>query len=1115
MRLTRSQVAIGVLAILLAALVYGQAVSGSLVGTVTDASGSTVPNAKVTLTATQTGIARNMSTNESGNFAFPNLEPGKYRLSVEQTGFRTGIKEGLEVLVNTTVRADLTLQPGAVNESITVTAETALLQTDRSDTGRKIEQAQLAALPMGYGRNFQSLLNLVPGTTRSFQPHSEFFNSQGSLTSQVNGVSRLGNNVQFEGVDNNHRTGLLTVLIPPVEALQNVDVSTSNYEAELGRAGGAVTNIILKSGTNDLHGGAYWFHNDSTLNARETFQPTKPVTTYNYFGFNLGGPIIKNRTFIFGDYLKVWDRRGDGYIITVPGADLRAGNFSSLASRALIYDPATGNLDTGVGRTPFAGNIIPDNRISPIAKRILAMAPLPNLNSNITNNYASATTRKKDQDSFDVKFDHNLTEKDRLSARYSFQRPVVTDPGRFGIYAGGGKGFAATGVNRTQSAAINYTRLFSSTFILEARLGLSRYSNVAENLDAGTNAAEQLGIKGANLDRWTSGLTAISVGGYADPFVGYGASVPWNRAETTFDYVANFTKIMSNHTIKWGANLRRTREELLQTQDAGGPRGEFQFRNNQTSISGAPVLDQVNSLASMLLDIPSLFRRDLAVQFPTQRLWMFFGYFQDKWQVSQKLTVDLGVRYDFYPPGTPRLPGGWSNYDFKTNTFQVAGYGDVPMNLGRKTYYTGFAPRLGMAYRMNPKTVVRAGFGMSWIPFPDNKLAWDNYPVKQSNSYSALNSFGQAQTAPGVYGSMATGFPAPITVSIPSNGLIVGNTPALLAQNINSAIPLDYREGYILAWNGAIQRQLPKNFTLEVAYVGNHTVRAPISYNVNAGMVLNAGAAGRPLYQAFGKNADVLLRYAGYSNNYNSMQVKADRRFAGGFMLTTAYTYGKALGYATETGGLWNYVQPRRSYARLDFDRMHTFVQSYVYEMPFGKGRKYLQSGPAGWILGGWSVNGVLSLMSGRPLTFGTNVALNTPGSSLTPDQFGEFSVTHAIAGTAGTATWFDTSVFKQPRNADGTPHWGSMGRNNLDGPGLVNIDASLFRRFTITERWKAELRAEATNFTNTPAFGNPNTTVGDANFGKVTGTLAGLIANQGVGGTGSRAIQLGLRITF
>ena len=1093
-----------------------QAVTGSLLGTVTDSSGGVVPNAKVTITEVNTGIKRTMETNASGNYVFPALEPGVYRVSIEQPGFRMAVKDGVNVLVNTTVRADLVLQPGALSETITVTAEIPILQTDRSDTGRKIEAVQMVNMPLGYSRNFQALLNLVPGTSRAWQPHSEFFNSQGALTTQVNGVSREGNNVQFEGVDNNHRTGLLTVLIPPIEALETVDVSTSNYEAELGRAGGAVTNIMLKSGTNNLHGAVYWFHSDSALGARETFQPTKPVTTANNYGFNIGGPIRRNRTFFFGDFLQVKDRRGDGFILSVPTVPLRAGDFSSLASRAVIYDPATGNRDTGVGRTPFAGNLVPDARISPIAKKIRAMVPLPNLGSDIVNNYASSTTRKKNSNSFDIKLDHQQSDNDRFSARYSLQRPVVTDPGRFGIAGGGGKGFAGTGVNRTQSAAINYTRLFSSTFISEARVGLSRYSNIAETVDAGTNAAEAIGIKGVNLDRWTSGLTSMNVGGYSSPLVGYAGSLPWNRAETNFNFVNNWTKTLRNHTIKFGAEIRRLREELLQTQNAGGARGEFSYGNNQTAIPGSTVLGQANALASFLLDVPSQFQRDLAGTFPSQRATMLFSYVQDKWQATPKLTVDLGVRHDFYPPVTPRLAGGFSNYDSATNSLVVAGFGNNPMNLGRKTYYRDFAPRLGLAYRLDPKTVIRAGFGLSWLPFPDNKYAWDDYPVKQSNTYNSLTSYGQAQSSAGVYGSMATGFPAPQPAAIPSNGIIVANTTQLLSLAIAGSVPLDYREGYIQSWNFAVQRQLPKNFTLEATYVGNHTVRAPVTYNLNASMTFNSGAAGRPLYQKFGKNTDVLLRYAGYSNNYNSLQVKLDRRFSGGFLMTSAYTYGKALGYSSEIDGLWNYIQPQRSYGRLGFDRSHTFVQSYLYELPFGKGKPWLQSGVGRWVLGDWQLSGILNLMTGRPMTFGTNVSANTPGSSLTPDQVGEINILHNIAGPGGSVLWFDTAPFKPPLDADGkTPHFGNMGRNNISGPGLGDLDVSLFRKFQLTERVKGEFRFESLNFTNTPAFGNPNTTVGSVDFGKVTGTLAGLIANQGVGGTGSRSVQLGLKINF
>lgn len=1113
-------VSLGVLFLSIAAppavrLCSGQAVTASLLGTVTDSSGAVVPKAKVVITEVNTGISRRMETNASGNYMFAALEPGAYRVSVEHPGFRTAVKEGIDLLVNTTVRADLALQPGPVSEAVTVTAEAQLLQTDRSDTGRKIEAVQLANMPLAFNRNFQALLNLVPGTTRAFQSNSEFFNSQGALNTQVHGVGVRGNSVQIEGVDNNQYSTALTVLIPPIEALETVDISTSNYEAELGRAGGAVTNIRLKSGTNQLRGAAYAFHANSALNARETFQPSKPVTTYNSYGFNLGGPVRKNRTFFFGDFLQTKDRRGDGFTISLPPEAFRDGDFSGMLPGAIIYDPATGNRDTGAGRQPFANNRIPDARISPISKRILALVPLPNLGAGLTNNYASSTTRIKDTNAFDIKVDHQQTDKDRFSVRYSFQRPVVTDPGRFGMAGGGGKGFAGTGVNRTQSAGINYTRLFSPVFISEARIGLGRYSNVAETADAGINAAEAIGIRGANLDRWTSGLTSINVSGYASPLVGFAGSLPWNRAGTNINFVSNWTWQMHNHTVKFGADIRRVRDELLQTQDNGGSRGQFQFANQQTAIPGSAVLSQANSMASFLLDVPSLFQRDLALQFPALRATQVFTYVQDKWQVNPKLTVDLGLRHDFYPPVTPRLPGGFSNYDPDTNRLIVAGIGANPMNLGRRTYYRNFAPRAGFAYRIGAGTVVRGGFGISWFPSLNNQSP-TNFPVKQGNAYNPLNAFGQPQTSPGVYGSMGSGFPAPAPAAIPPTGIIDAGTPQLLSLTISTLIPLDFHEAYVESWNFAVQRQLPRNFSLEAAYVGNHTVRAPVSYNVNASMVFNSGAAGRPLFQKFRKNADVTMRYVGYSNNYNSLQVKLDRRFSGGFLMTTAYTYGKAMGYSSGTDSLWNYIQPRRSYARLEFDRTHNFVQSYLYGLPFGKGKQWLQTGAGRWILGDWQVSAVFSLMTGQPVTFGTTVSANTPGSSQTPDATGPVARLHNVAGPRGSATWFDTSPFRQPLDADGrTPHFGNLGRNVFDGPGLGDLDVSLFRKFQLSERLRGELRIESFNLTNTPAFADPNATLGSADFGKITSTLGGLVANQGVGGTGPRTIQLGLKLMF
>lgn len=1080
--------------------VFGQAVTATVLGGVTDTSGAAVVGAKVVITEQNTGTVRNTETNQSGNYTFSNIPAGTYTVEVDMQGFRKAIKQGIDVLVNTSTRADLVLQPGDVKEQIVVTAEAALLQTDRSDTGRKIESKQLESLPLASGnRNFQALMTIVPGATRAFFSHSEFFNSQQSMQSQVNGQSRLANNVQLEGVDNNHRTGLLTVLIPPLEAIQTVDISTSNFEAELGRAGGAVQNVILKSGTNDLHGMAYEYNRVAATSSRNFFDTSRGAYTYNYFGGGVGGRIIRNRTFFFGDYLRVTDHRTNPNRVTVPTDAFRTGDLS--AGGTEIYDPATGIAD-GHNRTPFANRVIPASRISPIAQKILALTAKQNL-SGISNNYSQGTAFRRDTDSFDVKIDHNQSSNDRITGRYSFQRPVVYDA-PFTI-AGGphGGGFAGTGVNKTQSGAVNYDHLFSPTFITQFRAGVSRYRNVADNADAGTNAADAIGIKGVNVNQFTSGMAGIDIsGGFSNPIVGYSPSLPWIRTETNINLVNIWTKTVSNHTVKWGVELRRLRDDLLQTQTYS-PRGLYRFREGQTQLNCQGVSGACdnrtslgNSFASFLLDVPNETGRDLPIIFPAYRAWQFFTFVQDKWQVTPKLTFDIGLRWEYYPPATPAHNGGFSNYDPTTNSLIIAGVGGNPSNLGLRANKKDFAPRLGAAYRMTDKTVFRAGFGVSYSPFPDNTYAY-NFPVKQNNSYlGAIATYGVATLPDGRPASMANGFPAATPAVIPTNGIITNADKAQSYDIIN----LNFREPHIISWNLAVQRSLPKNFVFEAAYVGNHGVSQPTVYNVNAvnqAADIGTGNAGRPLFKAFNKASDANLRFVGSDSHYNSLQVKMDRRFAGGFAMTTAYTFGKAMGFQPEDGGFSYYINPRRGYSRLDFDRTHTFVQTYSYQLPFGKGKTFATDGVAAMLLGGWQVNGILDLRTGTPLNFGVEGStLNTPGNSQSGNIDGPVKILHGIDN----ALWLDTANFSRP--APGV--FGNIGKNIIGGPGLFNLDASLFRSFYFKERFKLDFRAEGFSITNTPQFSNPNANVANINFGKVKGTNGG-----------ARSMQFGIRLSF
>ncbi|MDQ6677956.1 MAG: TonB-dependent receptor, partial [Acidobacteriota bacterium] len=879
-------------------------------------------------------------------------------------------------------------------------------------------------------------------------------------------------------------------------AIQTVDVTTSKYEAELGRATGAATNVIFKSGTNQFHGAAYEFNRVSALSSRAEFDPARAHFTYNYVGGNIGGPIIKNRTFFFGDYLKQLDYRYNNDRLTIPTVAERNGDFSAFP--ALIYDPSTGNLD-GTGRTPFPSNQIPASRINPLSQKFLGLVPLPNLTGAggaalLTNNFFQQVPFTRITDSFDIKVDHNQTANDRLSVRYSYSKPVTTDGSSFGLYGGPhGGGFQATGTQGTHNAAIIYDHIFGPTLITEVRGGLSRYRNDAQQFDYGKTDSADFGIPGVNINAFTSGFVGLDIGGLGNPLLGYSASLPWIRAETNINVANVWTKTLNNHTVKFGAEIRRIRDDLIQTQTYS-PRGLYRFRESQTSIPGAKISNG-NSFASFLLDVPSEAGRDLLIYSPAMRIWQTFAFVQDKWLVTPKLTVDLGLRWEFYPPANPQFKGGFSNYDPTTNNLVVAGVGGNPSNLGLDKHYKDFAPRIGIAYRLTEKTVFRGGFGISYSPFPDNTYAY-NFPVKQNNAFKPDNSYGPAVDANGKALTFQAGFPAPTPAIVPANGIIPANTPLLISQ-VYEVINKHFREPYVESWNVAFQRSLPWNFSFEAAYVGNHGVAQPAVYNLNASTTIGADINGQPLYQAFGRKADTNLRYVGLGSSYNALQVKIDRRFAKGLAITTAYTWGRAEGYQSEDAGLAYYINPRRNWERLDFDRRQTFVQSYVWELPFGKNKSFLQNGVAAAVLGGWQVNGILTLMTGTPLNFTYDSAgLKAPGNSNSPNVTGPIKI---LNGTNSGAFWFDTSNFSAPAPLT----FGNLGRNVISGPGFFNLDGSVFRTFAVRERLRLEFRAESFSATNTPQFNNPDTGITSATFGRITG--AG----------GNRSTQLGVRILF
>ena len=1116
------------------ARIHAQAVSGTLLGEVKDSSGAAVANAEVTITATDTDQVQHVRSNESGNYLVPGLQPGNYNITVEAPGFKKEVHERIDLTSNSSTRVDVALVNGAVTEQVTVSTAPPVLQTDRADISTKLEREAVADLPLGTNRNFQSLLNLVPGTTPATFQHSQFFNAQSALQTEANGIPRMGNLYQIEGIDDDERTGLLQIIIPPAEAIQAVDVSTNNFDAELGRAIGAVTNVTLRSGTNAIHGSAFEFIQNSAVNARSYFT-TGPLghLAYNYFGGSLGGPIIKDKLFVFGDYLRTTDREAYNNTLTVVPTQFYTDNgrgFIDLSAplaggKGQVYDPATGNQLTGAGRTPFAGNLIPINRVNPVSLALLRGLPAPNQNTtNIAapvNNYSTRLPFSKNTNSYDIKADYTLTQKDHLSGRFSYQKVNTFQAPAYGSFLGGpaGGGFEGVGVQSAYSTGVNLEHSFSSALFTEARFGVAHLRNNAQPSDYGSNDATTAGIPGVNLagNPFTTGQVGITLnGGFSNPIFGYSASVPWVRGESNIDAVNNWTKTLKNHSVKFGVDLRRVRDDLLQDQTFS-PRGAYTFNDGQTSTPGNTTAIS-NYVASFLLDVPATAGRDLNTFFPAYRQTWLFAFVADKWQVSPKLTMDLGVRWEFYPAATPRKSGGFSNYDFPTNTLRLAGVGDVPSNFGLKTRYGYFAPRTGVSYRATETTVLRAGFGMSYLPFPDNTYAY-NYPVRANNSFQAASgangTYAPAVVADGVTtATFQAGFPAPVAIPIPSNGIINVSSNKLLNSSSFTIIPTNFYNPYVMSWNVAVQQAFPGDLTMQLAYVANHGVHMPVSQNINLPSVLGGGNTTEPqnLPGGFGRTAASTAQFLGFSSNYQSLQAQLNKRFAHGLGFTTAFTWDKALNYQSgDDGGLLFFAQLRRNYARADFDRAYNFENSFTYELPAGRNHAYFNSGVAAYALGGWKLSGILSLVSGTPFTVTANGGqLNTPGVTQTANLVAPFRKVggHTAAGIA----YFDTAAFGQPTGAGIT---GNTQRNQFIGPGYVQDNLSVFKQFPVFREANLETRLEAFQLSNTPQFNNPNTGITTpGNFGLITGTLgSGQGTVNGVGG--GRSLQASVKLQF
>jgi len=1100
---------------LAAAPIQAQVLYGSIVGAVEDPSGASVPGATVTITNTQTAATRESKADDQGRYTLISLLPGTYSLAVSAPGFRTITRTGIAVTINTVTRVDTRLEVGQISDKITVESTAAALQTDRSDTRAELGSKAVVELPLPGYRNYQSLINLVPGSTPAALQNSVGASPQRSLTTNVNGTNRNNNNTRVDGATNvyiwlpHH-----TLYNPPAESIEMVNISTSSFDAEQGMAGGAAVTVSTKSGTNQLRGSAFWYHDNQHLYARPYFfqqnvnKPTLPKSIVNIPGFTVGGPIIKNKLFYFFSYERTSERTAQFGNFSVPPADMRAGNFAA-------YDPLTGDAN-GAGRQLFANNQIPPSRFSPTWTKIQALAPLPNQRGqdafNTSGNYASSATLALTRDQFDIKSNYNVTQNLMVWGKYSLMKAPVQGAGALGELTGpalGQLGKADVSIN-IPTFGFNYT--LSPTFLIDGIFGHTRFSNVATGPDYGKNwGSEVWGIPGTNGGRAFagnerySGQPCISNG-----FTAWGncsSSNPNFYADRSYTYTMNFSKVRGAHEFRWGVDIIRHALNHWQPEIAN-PRGALNPTGNATVLQGQ-VFRVNHTYAAGLLDI--LGSADKSVQFfdmKTQE-WQHGLYFRDRFQVNRKLTLNLGLRYEYYPLMSRGDGRGIERWDPKTNIVTIGGLGNIPMENGMSVSKKLFAPRLGFAWRLDDKTVIRSGYGLTYNPMVISRPLRGLYPATIAASWVAPTQFGY-------YSTLTRGIPDVPTPDISSGSVVL---PSTVNMGPRSPWGGQLHRGYIHSWNYTIERRLPGELIANVGYVGNQTVRQFLDKDINAAPI-GSGPQGRPLVATQNRLIETLMWDGWASSSYHALQASLNKSMAKGLFLKGAYTWSKAINMSDEDGWaglpLTNLESAlRRNRAVAGYDRTHMFIMSWVYELPVGKGKALGLNGLADKVAGGWRINGIYSAYSGTPFTVSAAAtSLNAPGSNQTADQIGELV---KIGGVGPGAQYYAVSSFRDPnfQRPAGTFRFGSMGRNAVRGPGFQRADLAMFKDFKFTERFVLQFKAEAFNFTNTPRFGNPA-----ANVSAMTINAAGDVTNANnfmaiTGADGERKFRFGLRLTF
>ena len=1109
------------LCIALPAGLWAQA-QGSIQGVVTDNTGAVIPGASVTIINNDTGVERTTQSNQVGFYQVPALNPGPYTATATSDGFAPAEAAGLQVQVAQILRVDFTMNLGQVTEVIEVSAAAQLVQSEKTEVGQVIDSKRILEMPLN-GRNYLELAKFATGVLPSRELGKG--TRQDGERGGEGGILAMGmhaaqTNVLLDGADNSSRNsgGALGFQAqstkPSIDAVQEFKVVTNNISAEFGYRMGAKVIVSTKSGTNQIHGSAYEFLRNDKLDGTNFFAnrsgSEKPTLRRNQLGATIGGPIVKNKMFYFVSWQSTYERLGQSFISSVPTAAVKSGDFSGEPNpNRLIYDPLTLG-DDGV-RTQFPNLIVPATRFDPVSTAVLDIVPDPN-QAGTRNNYFFSPSDSINSHQYDFKWDYNVTEDHRTFIRYSIRDEDVINSCPLPLPACGGTG--QTIDLPGDNVAASFQSTFGTSMFNELRFGFTHFPTRFD-IPFTENLQSQFGIKGAPGDTLDDGLDHGYALFNASGFRNIGPRGFWPNVNKldNLQIADSFSIIRGRHTIKFGGEYRRTDVPRYPSRHR---RGQFQFSGQYTAEipgSNASRGNTGSSMADMLLG----WANNEVWGFPNgeEVLVPYQGFFvQDDWKVTNRLTLNLGLRYERYiPPRYPDVsnqtvsrfltgingrpfgdgeglpvnaPGSWGEAEYLPFFVQPLDSRDS----GAKTDNNNFAPRVGLAYRATQKTVLRMGAGIMYGEADSVQAEHARFSTGAplANEFNAQQPFATTELF------VENGF-APVT---PEGFPRAGLSASTFADG---AIP----QYYSAQWFFDLQQQLPFETLLTIGYIGTSGSQYPGAINVNRPVTLGDGSINvnqrrvRPFFNNVNQRGTLFL-----NQNYNALQVKAEKRLTQGFTFLSSFTWSHNIDYGSENLTQGTTAQQRYTYnqsierSNANLDRRLAYVLSTVYELPFGKGKSYLNGNGIGrWILGDWQIGGILSLLAGTPDSHSFNRNTTGVGGANRGDILRDPNLP---SSERSIDRWFDTGFVTagQPFQLD------NAGRNLIVGPPTRNFDFSLSRRFFLPmEGHFLQFRFESFNFTNTPTFGRPNTSVGSAN--------AGIITTAGE----PRRIQFGLKYVF